>query len=57
MNLNMSKYEELEKKVFILLRNNFNSFFKHAIEHLISEDNEYNRTMYIFLFNQLWKFL
>lgn len=48
MNLNMSKYEELEKKVFILLRNNFNSFFKHAIEHLISEDNEYNRTMYIF---------
>ena len=42
------KYTELEKKVFKLLKNNFNSFFKHAIEHLTSEDNEYNRTMYIF---------
>lgn len=42
------KYEELEKRVFILLKNNFNSFFKHAIEHLTSEDNEYNRTMYVF---------
>ena len=42
------KYTELEKKVFQLLKNNFNSFFKHAIEHLTSEDNEYNRTMYVF---------
>lgn len=43
-----TKYEELEKRVFLLLKNNFISFFKHAIEHLISEDNEYNRTMYVF---------
>ena len=42
------EYEELEKKVFLLLRNNFNSFFRHAVEHLTSEDNEYNRTMYVF---------
>lgn len=48
MDLIKFKYEELEKKVFLLLRNNFNSFFRHAVEHLTSEDNEYNRTMYVF---------
>ena len=42
------KYQELEKKVFTLLQTNFNSFFKHAIDHFTSEDNEFNRTMYIF---------
>lgn len=49
--------KELTKQISILLKNSFQYFFKHAIDHLLQESTDYNKTMFVFSVQQALELL
>lgn len=46
------EYAELTKKITKLLQKEFQIFFKHAIEHLLKDGTDFDKTMYVFSIQQ-----